>query len=245
MVLAQRLAAGIGHAALEAAPGAYLLGATTPDIRVLTRQDRFATHFFDLDRHDHQDSVAAFLGTYSALADPGALSTETTAFVAGYLTHLVMDEEYITRVYRRYFARYDELGGRIRANVMDRLLQFDLEHEYGDDPAIVQRLVEALSCTVEAIEVGFVEQETLEAWRQLNLDIAQRNMDWDRQRGMITRHLKHSGIDEGPELTRFLDSLPELRNETIGYVTSAEVEGFVQRSTEAAARVVERYLQCA
>ena len=123
--------------------------------------------------------------------------------------------------------------------------QFDLEHEYGDDPEVVQRLVTALSCTVEAIEVGFVERETLEAWRQLNLEIAQRNMDWDRQRAMITRPLKHSGIDEGPELASFLDSLPELRNETIGYVTSAEVEGFVQRSTEAAARVVERYLQCA
>jgi hypothetical protein len=78
----------------------------------------------------------------------------------------------------------------------------------------------------------------------VNLDIVQRNMDWDRQRGMISRHLKLAGIDEGPELQRFLDSLPELRNETMGYVTNEAVEGFIQRSTEAAARAVERYLRC-
>jgi hypothetical protein len=244
MVLAQRLAAGIQHEALAAAPGPYVLGATTPDIRVLTRQDRVETHFFDLHRHEHQDSVAAFLETHAGLADPASLAPDTIAFVAGYLTHLVMDEQYITQVYRRFFARYEELGGIIRANVMDRLLQFDLEHVYGDDPEVVQRLVAALGFTVQTIEAGFVDHDTLDAWRRVNLDIVQRNMDWDRQRGMISRHLKLAGIDEGPELQRFLDSLPELRNETMGYVTNEAVEGFIQRSTEAAARAVERYLRC-
>ena len=45
-----------------------------------------------------------------------------------------MDEQYITGIYRPFFARHDELGGTMRANVMDRLLQFDLDRAYGNDP---------------------------------------------------------------------------------------------------------------
>jgi len=244
MILAREVAAGIGNASLDRNPGAYLLGATTPDIRVLTRQDRYSTHFFDLNGEDHQDSVAAFLQEHSSLVDPENLNPETRAFVAGYISHLVMDEQYITRVYRRFFAQHDTLGGVIRANVMDRLLQFDMDKRYGDDPELKRDLASALSSTVENIECGFVETETLERWRQVTYDISQRAMDWDRMRGMISNHLRHSGLEEGETLSGFLDDLPELLDETIAHITSAEVEAFMQRSTEAADTAVKRYLAC-
>ncbi len=244
MVLAREVAAGVGDVAIEKNPGAYLLGATTPDIRVLTRQDRYSTHFFDLNGDNHQDSVGAFLEEHSALIDPANLNAETRAFVAGYISHLVMDQQYITGVYRRFFAQHDSLGGTIRANVMDRLLQFDMDKRYGDDPELKRGLAEALSCTVENIECGFVETETLERWRQVTYDISQRAMDWERMRGMISNHLRYAGLDEGETLSGFLDSLPELLDETIAHITSAEVDAFVQRSTEAAETAVMRYLAC-
>ena len=65
MVLARQIAADLGVETLSGQPGAYLLGATTPDIRVITRQDRFSTHFFDLDDHRHQDSVLNFFAQHS------------------------------------------------------------------------------------------------------------------------------------------------------------------------------------
>ena len=77
------------------------------------------------------------------------------------------------------------MGGAIRANVMDRLLQFDLDRAYGNDPALKRQLCEALACTVEGIEAGFVDAETLERWRLVTLDVAGRTMDWERMRGMI------------------------------------------------------------
>jgi hypothetical protein len=244
MVLARDIALNVGDSTLGDFPGAYLLGATTPDIRVLTRQDRFSTHFFDLNGPDHQDSVAAFLEENRALVDPQNLNAETRAFVAGYISHLVMDEQYITGVYRRFFAQHESLGGTIRANVMDRLLQFDMDRTYGNDPELKRNLAAALSCTVENIACGFVEVETLERWRQLTLDISQRAMDWERMRGMISNHLRYSGLEEGETLSGFLDALPELLDETIAHITSAEVEAFVQRSTDAASSAVERYLVC-
>ncbi len=244
MVLARDIARGLAEASLVDSPGSYLLGATTPDIRVLTRQDRFSTHFFDLNEHGHQDSVTTFLGEHAALGRPEELNPATRAFVAGYISHLVMDEQYITGIYRPFFARHDALGGAIRANVMDRLLQFDLDRVYGNDPELKQDLLGALACTVENIEAGFVESETLERWRKVTVDVAARTMDWDRMRGMISNHLRYSGLEEGEALTSFLDRLPDLLDETIAHVTSTEVDAFVQRSTDAARKAVERYLVC-
>lgn len=244
MVLADQLARSLEAEPLAASPGPYLLGATTPDIRVITRQDRYSTHFFDLNVHDHQDSVAAFLSTHSRFLDSD-LDDATRAFVAGYISHLVLDEQYITGVYRPFFARHEALGGAIRANVMDRLLQFDLDRAYGNDPTLKQHVCAALSFTVESIDAGFVDAPTLERWRQVAHDVMRREMDWERMRGMISNHLRFSGLEEGETLSSFLDSLPELLDETIGYVTSDEIDGFVQRATEAARKAVERYLGCA
>ena len=115
MVLARRVADDLALAELETGRGPYLLGATTPDIRMLTRQDREATHFFKLNEIEHQDSVAGFFAVHGHLAESAGLNDDTRAFVAGYLTHLIFDELYITGVYRPYFAKHDELGGHLRA----------------------------------------------------------------------------------------------------------------------------------
>lgn len=244
MVLARKIALDLGHEDVRADSGAYLLGATSPDIRVITKQDRLSTHFFDLNEHDHQDSVSSFLLTYGDLAMPENLNAETRAWAGGYVTHLVMDEQYITGIYRPYFARHDALGGAMRANVMDRLLQFELDRMYGNDPELKRDICSALSGTVAGIECGFLDTETLERWRQVSFDVAGREMDWERMRGMISNHLRFAGLEEGETLGEFLDSLPELLDETIAHITSTEIEAFVERATDAARVALERYLGC-
>lgn len=244
MVLARDIARTLGHETLDSQPGPYALGASTPDIRVITRQDRYSTHFFDLGGPDHQDSVAGFFTQHGRFLEPDELNAETRAWVCGYLTHLVMDEQYITGIYRRFFAKHDALGGTMRANVMDRLLQFDLERTYTADPVIKRDLCEALAFTVESIDAGFIDQETLERWRTVTVDMAGRALDWDRLRAMMSNHLRFAGLREEQELGDFLDSLPALLDETIGYITSDEVDGFVRRAVDAATGAIERYLGC-
>ena len=244
MVLARQIAQELRHDDVPANSGAYLLGATSPDIRVITKQDRLSTHFFDLNEHDHQDSVSSFLLTHGHLALPENLNAETRAWATGYITHLVMDEQYITGIYRPFFAKHDELGGAIRANVMDRLLQFDLDRTYGNDDSLKLDICGALAGTLGGIECGFLDTDTLERWRQVSLDVAGRQMDWDRMRGMISNHLRFSGLEEGETLSGFLDSLPELLDATIAHITSAEIDAFVQRATAAARSAIERYLGC-
>jgi hypothetical protein len=124
---------------------------------------------------------------------------------------------------------------------MDRLLQFDMERAYGD-PEVRDQIAAALAGTIDTIDCGFVAPETLERWRGVAADVATRNMDWERMRGMIANHLRFSGLEEGETLTGFLDSLPELLDETIAHVTDTELQAFVDRATAAASVAVERYL---
>ena len=76
MILANRLAEGLAIPELAAMRGPYLLGATAPDIRVITRTNRRETHFFDVAVFDHQDSVSAFFGAQGHLADPARVEED-------------------------------------------------------------------------------------------------------------------------------------------------------------------------
>ena len=95
---------------IDADRGAFYLGSTAPDIRVITRMDRRVTHFFELDELGDQDSVSRMFEAHPGLATPAGLDAATTAFIAGYLTHLVLDEAFINDVYRPHFGAFSERG---------------------------------------------------------------------------------------------------------------------------------------
>ena len=69
MVLARNLAKNLALEELNSHHGWYLLGATTPDIPVITKQNRKYTHFFDLSVMEHQDSVELFIRSTPSIAD--------------------------------------------------------------------------------------------------------------------------------------------------------------------------------
>ena len=99
---------------LDEERGQVYLGSTAPDIRVITGFDRRRTHFFDLDDFEEQSGVETFFHAYPCLGNSSAISAATAAFVAGYLTHLVMDETWIKTIYRPYFGERSSLGGSLR-----------------------------------------------------------------------------------------------------------------------------------
>jgi hypothetical protein len=222
--------------------GAYLLGATTPDIRVLTRGDRRDTHFFDLGVVEHQDTVAAFFAAQCSLADAGALDEQTIAWVCGYLTHLVLDERYIEGVYRRYFGQLSQLGGAEEADLMDRMLQYELDRRRRADRAEVAGIVGALDRCSLHLDVGFLDGETLRRWQQVAIDLSAHPPDWERFRFQGGRHVNRAWADDAEAYQEFLQRVPELLQKTIDHVTTAEVDGYLDSARQAAGAAIERYL---
>jgi hypothetical protein len=228
--------------ALDGEEGAYLLGATTPDIRVLTRGDRRETHYFDLSRSGHQDTVAAFLAAQRQLADVRALDQQTVAFVCGYITHLVLDERYIEKVYRLHFGQLSALGGADDADLMDRMLQYELDRRRREDRSGVAAIRDALSGCSLHLDVGFLDSETLRRWQQVAIDLTVHPPDWDRFRFQGGRHVGRAWIDDAAAYAEFLRKVPELLQRTIDHVSTVEVDGYLDGARQAAAATIQRYL---
>ena len=242
MGVARELAVVLRHPALEADLGAYYLGSTTPDIRVITRWERERTHFFDLDRVEHQDGAEALFRVYPNLADAACLNPSTVAFVAGYLSHLVMDETWIEYIYRPFFGAGSPMGGDVRANVMDRVLQYELDRRERSKKEVMEHVRRELAATDLEVYVGFIDRDTLEQWRKVSLDVAGHEPDWQRFRLIAGRHLREFGVGTPEAIDEFMKDVPHLLDETVHHVGWDRIESFLHRSRTRSLEVIKEYV---
>jgi len=80
--------------------GAFLLGNTAPDVRSVSGQDREDSHFYTVPRSSDRRASERLLAAHPSLAHTDALSRPQTAFVAGYLAHLELDELWLDEVFQ-------------------------------------------------------------------------------------------------------------------------------------------------
>ncbi len=238
--VAERMRIGL----LDDERGGLYMGSTAPDIRVITRWERQRTHFFDLENFDEQSGVCGFFEAYPGLAEVGSLSPVTATFVAGYLTHLVMDQVWIEMVYRPYFGRKSPLGGSLKANVMDRALQFSLDKDRRADRDLVAHVVDEVARCDLGFEIDFIDGDTLRQWHGIVLEMMNSTPDWERFRRAATRHI---GADEAEseEFEELVRAVPDLVDETLRYLTPELVDSALEISLERSIVSVREYLQCA
>ncbi len=222
--------------------GDYLLGATTPDIRVLTRWDRERTHFFDIYDDGHQDCVENFFGAHRTFRDPSRLTQETRAWVAGYLTHVIMDQEYVLQIYRPYFGSRSLLGGGSRANLLDRVLQYELDRREREASHEMQQIRHALFGSAVEIDAGFVDRSLLERWRDTTAAMTEHPPDWERFSFIASRHLKGAGIESESGLREFMETIPELLDDTMSHVDQSALDGFFESTAERTAIILNEWL---
>ena len=77
------------------------------------------------------------------------------------------------------------------------------------------------------------------------LDQTKHPPTWERFRFQGGRHVR-PGFGEDPgDYEEFMQRVPEILQQTIDHVSTAQVDAFVERSKEQAIRTVARYLGCA
>ncbi len=244
-VVAKDVADRLRHGVLDDARGNLYLGSTAPDIRVITRWERERTHFFNLGDFEEQSGVAGFFGAYPRLLRPAALSGPTTAFVAGYLTHLVMDETWITAIYRPFFGERSPLGGNLRANIMDRAMQFSMDREKRSQRDVMAHVLNEVARCDLALEIDFIDGDALRRWQEVMIEVVNHPPDWDRFRYVAGRHLREAGIESPEAWQEFVRSLPDLVEETLRYLTEERVRAFAEESLRRGLEAVKEYLECA
>jgi len=229
-------------AGVDAEVGAFTLGATTPDIRVITRWERERTHFFDLRNEEHQDSVAEFLRVHPHLRDVATLRPETRAWAGGFIAHLVMDETYIEEIYRPCFGQRSVLGGGERANLLDRILQYEMDRRERESPATMSDLRDSLYGCALDVDSGFIDRAMLEQWRDVSASLTEYAPDWERFSYIASRHLKRAGVTTDAEYQAFLEQIPELLQETLRSVGTAKVEAFFEIAQQRTVVALREYL---
>lgn len=84
--------------AQEEAQSSFLLGTISPDVRAISGNTREATHFFAIPPDDPRPPQDVMLAEWPQLRDAPALGAAHAAFVAGYMTHLIMDQTWVEMV---------------------------------------------------------------------------------------------------------------------------------------------------
>ena len=227
-VIAKQMAERLHVPALDEQRGNLYLGSTAPDVRVITRWERERTHFFDIHNFGEQSSARAFMEHNPALADAAALPQNTQAFLAGYLSHLVVDEGWIRAVYRPFFGERSELGGSLRANVMDRALQFSLDAERRSDSDLMSHVLECVTHCDLDLQIDFIDRDTLGRWHEVITDYVQSQPDWDRFRARARQHLKITGDESEAGYAELAESLPELVDEALRHLSRQRIDDVME-----------------
>ncbi len=240
MTVAREIAPLLRSRQVDAERGAYYLGATTPDIRALTHWDRERTHFFRLDDFGEQSGVERLFEREPSLKDASALDPATAGFMAGYISHLVMDETYITEIYRPFFGRGSKLGDELMANVMDRLLLYHLDKQEREDAPALTEIQRALGETSAEVAVSFIEYADLRKWRDLQVEIVVRPPSFGR---MLTHQLASAGIESEEAVSHWMEQNAEvLLRDTIAHIGEDRIRQYLLDSKERARRAMKEYL---
>ena len=242
LLRAYRVAERLGLPEIEADRGAFLLGSTAPDIRVITRRDREETHFFALTDLSDQDSVARMFRENPSLAMPSGLDAATTAFVAGYLTHLVLDETFIREIYRPHFGALSDIDEDPKSNVLDRALQYELDRRDREAVEAMGKIRGDLEASGPVTGIPFIEDEYLVEWVTVSADVAAQPPDYSRFRRMMSRHLAMAGYDEAT-IEDACERPMELVDEAFGIVPPDRLERFWRDADEAMTERVRKYLR--
>lgn len=107
----------------ETVRGAFFFGHIAPDVQVVSRQPRDATHFFSIPPTNRRPAYERMLTAYPRLAQPSTLSVAQAAFIVGYLSHLLLDECWVREVFYPVFGPEQTWGDRRERFLLHNVLR--------------------------------------------------------------------------------------------------------------------------
>lgn len=223
----------------EGLAGQFLLGAIAPDAWAVAGLTREATHFWDVT--EDASSTARLRGTHPELGDPAALPPDLRAFVAGYLCHLVTDEQWTFTIYRPYFGRYSTFRASPEGGRTQLALQALMEQRLRDRrPAEVRRWLDTLAGTPAVISLPFLAAGAVGTWRDLLLEacrlptMAEAFPHFLAQVARVRDTLPRAPVGAA-------DDWPGLMRRAAAHVPETALETFQRGAGEACAAVLEAW----
>ena len=224
--------------------GSLILGSATPDIRSMTKWPRDRTHFSPLSINRIGNGIVTMFKNHPSLNDEKTINKTTKAFLSGYISHLVADDLWILEIYRPYFDNAPTANQQIRANVLDRAIQLDMDlqaQEALDVPGEVNALLNGAG---EGVKVSFIDQDNLHKWTQWLDEFTKSESTWDRLRFATARMYRNTTHFHQAmlEAETFLNHLPNSLEEIYSIVPKSKLTAFRKNVSAHSLNFIKRYL---
>jgi len=163
----------------------------------------------------------------------------------GYLSHLVSDEVWITTMFRPHFdsSRAETLvtGSESEAHIWDRALQLEMDRRVFEVMGGFQPATQAIDCSDQALEVGFLDTEILVEWRDWVQWFLGREFTWDRLKRALNRMYRDND-DVQSEVDRFLEHMPYSLDRVYEKIPEGKLETYQQRAVEETVSLAREFM---
>lgn len=221
--------------------GIYLLGSTTPDIRMLTKESREKYHFVSLNFDNIGDGINNMMQQYPLLQDVPQ-TNQLKPFLAGYFTHLILDETWITKIFRPLFGRESNFKNNIYGRIFDRAIQLKLEDEAR---FLFPPLLELIRNSNIITNIPFIDSIILKQWQSWVVNFLDRPFTWDRLNFMAKRVASNQEINESLSISKkILDNMPNSIKELELIVSPKKILEFKKDSLKIGTSLIKEFLKC-
>jgi hypothetical protein len=148
--------------------GAFFFGHIAPDVQVVSRQPREATHFFQLPPTNQRPAYEEMLGAHPMLAQSARLPDAQAAFLAGYISHLLLDECWVRQVFFPGFGPSQGWGDRHERLLLHNVLRAWLDRR--DLAGVRDGMGQVLRGAAPDDWLPFVDDGHLVRWRDVVAD---------------------------------------------------------------------------
>ena len=236
----------INHPVLDRHIGSCLLGSASPDIRIITKIGREATHFAPLTLARVGEGMAGLFNEYPDLATSSGLTEETRCFIIGYACHLFADEIWIINMYRPFFGNRSVYEDELAGNLMDRALQLELDNRETATLGGLDKLRPLIDGSSVGVDIGFIESQVLDDWCVWVKEYLGWGFSWDRLRFMARRLNVNNDLEIELRLEKmvdhFLESVLDGTNDIYRMVPVSNVNAFREDCINEVVRFAREYL---
>ncbi len=243
--LASRVADRLDWDWLKEHAGSLYLGSTAPDIRAMTKWPRERTHFAALSVKEVGTGPRTMFRLHPNLADDNGQTHATRAFLIGYISHLIADEVWINNIYRPHFDPPQGNGmvtdTEVEANIWDRALQLDMDRSAIASLGEQLQDSETLANAHVGVEVGFLEADQLQEWREWVSRFSSWEFSWDRLKRAMNRMYRDDDTVQGAVDT-FIEDMPDSLDQVYEKIPRAKIDEYQQGALkETLGQVRERW----
>ena len=221
----------------------YLGGAISPDAHFVGNVSRVHTHFFDLDGDDAQSGPNLMFQQHPCFCDGSELAEGTRAFIVGYVCHLIVDDTWVTDIYRPFFGKDSPLGGNTPSNMLDRLLQYEADRRERLDKPRLAAIRERIKNWNADMDIGIVDNTALCNWRDFVWATTVRDVNYSDLRMFAQAFLVSRERVSLERAEAFLKDMPDKIAWVVEYVGEDRLNAFRDKCIKRSVETAREYLK--